>query len=145
MLRMLFYLTRSQLNLGVMWRPVPSSFRYGASRCFDVPGVRLRDASRPLQQVWAARRLFRSRGHCAPFEASDWTSLVGTYCLTTVQTSQGGSPIVWCESLSLQTTDSATRFARRSSLNSRSERGDRPLIGTAKADAPDDRPTPAEY
>lgn len=81
----------------------------------------------------------------APFEPDAWASLTGTYRLTTVQTSQGGSSLAWRESLSLQRTDSATRFARRMPMNPRSERGDRPLIGTAKSDAPNDRPTPAEY
>jgi hypothetical protein len=80
-----------------------------------------------------------------PFEPSTWISLAGTFRLTTVQTSQGGSPFVWRESLILQPADSAIRFAPRMPMNPRSERGDRPLIGTARSDTPTDPPTPAEY
>lgn len=79
------------------------------------------------------------------FEPDDWAALAGTFRLTTVLTSQGGTPQVWRETLTMQRTDSATRYARRSSINPRSERGDRPLIGTSGTETPGDRPAPTEY
>ena len=79
------------------------------------------------------------------FESDRWSSLAGTFRLTTVQTSHGGSPLVWRELLTLQRTDSVTRYALRTPMSPLLGKSDRPLIGTAHGDAPNDRPSPAEY